>query len=180
MTHWWDTPHESRPMRGAVGRAMTQITVNIADYAVGAGPLMLVTVGLGSCVGIALYARDVRVGALAHVLLPNVNLSVAQETPGKYPATAIPAMVRRMRELGARGEIHARLIGGASMFTPLLAPGSMSLGARNVAASHAACAAAHLPIVGQDIGGAHGRSVFFNVADGTLLVRSMRSSDVHL
>jgi chemotaxis protein CheD len=159
---------------------MTQITVNIADYAVGAGPLMLVTVGLGSCVGIALYARDTRVGALAHILLPNVNLSAAQQTPGKYPATAIPAMLRRMRELGARGEIEARLIGGASMFTPLLAPGSMSLGARNVAATHAACSANALPIVAQDIGGTHGRSVYFDVATGDVLVRSMVRGDVRL
>ncbi|MEQ1691392.1 MAG: chemotaxis protein CheD [Gemmatimonas sp.] len=159
---------------------MTQITVNISDYAVGVGPLMLVTVGLGSCVGIALYARDAHVGALAHVLLPNVNLSAAQETPGKYPATAVPAMIRRMRELGARGVIEARLIGGASMFTPLLAPGSMSLGARNIAATHAACAANNLPIVGQDIGGVHGRSVFFDVATGDVVVRSMRKDDVRL
>ena len=159
---------------------MTQITVNIADYAVGAGPLMLVTVGLGSCVGIVLYSRDARVGALAHVLLPNVNLSAAQQTPGKYPATAIPAMVRRMRELGARGTIEARLVGGASMFTPLLAPGSMSLGARNVAATHSACSAAEIAIVGQDIGGTHGRSVYFDVAAGEVLVRSMLKGDVRL
>jgi len=159
---------------------MTQISVLIADYAVGTGPLMLVTIGLGSCVGIALYARDVRVGALAHVLLPNVHLSSTTETPGKYPSTAIPAMVRRMRELGARGTIEARLVGGASMFTPLLAPGSMSLGARNVAAAHAACAVADIPIVGQDVGGTHGRSVFFDLAAGDVLVRSMQRSDVRL
>ena len=168
-------------MRGTPAlRHVTRITVNVADYAVGAGRLMLVTVGLGSCVGIALYARAARVGGLAHVLLPNVNLSTAQETPGKYPATAIPAMVRRMRELGAREEIEAWLIGGASMFAPLLAPGAMSLGARNVAAAHAACAAADIPVVGQDIMGTHGRTVYFDVAAGELLVRSVGHGDVRL
>ena len=90
------------------------------------------------------------------------------------------AMMRRMRELGARGAIEARLIGGASMFTPLLAPGSMSLGARNVAATHSACSAAEIPIVGQDIGGTHGRSVYFDVAAGEVLVRSMQRGDVRL
>lgn len=159
---------------------MTRITVRTADYAVGAGDVTLLTVGLGSCVGIALYARDARVGALAHSLLPNVNLSTERASAGKYPATAIPAMVRRMRELGAEGEIHARLIGGASMFGPMLAPGSLSLGARNVAAAHAACAAAEIPIVGQEVGGSHGRSVFFDVAGGHLLVRSIRGDDVRL
>lgn len=159
---------------------MTRITVNIADYAVGAGQLMLMTVGLGSCVGIALYARSVRVGGLAHVLLPNVNLSSAHEAPGKYPATAVPAMVRRMRELGARDGIEARLIGGASMFTPLLSRGAMSLGARNVAAAHAACTAADIPVVAQDTLGTHGRTVYFDVALGELLVRSIGQGDVRL
>ena len=159
---------------------MTRIAVAIADYAVGAGDVTLLTVGLGSCVGIALYARDARVGALAHALLPNVNLSTERASAGKYPATAIPAMVRRMRELGAEGEIHARLVGGASMFAPMLAPGALSLGSRNVAAAHAACAAAEIQIVGQEVGGSHGRSVFFDVARGELLVRSIRGDDVRL
>jgi chemotaxis protein CheD len=159
---------------------MTQITVNIADYAVGTGPLTLVTIGLGSCVGIALYDRNTHVGALAHVLLPNVNLSAAQSAPGKCPATAVPAMLRRMRELGAEGDVDARLVGGASMFSPLLAPGSLSLGARNVAATHAACAAAGVPVVAEDVGGAHGRSMYFDLSTGRLLVRSMRAGDVSL
>jgi chemotaxis protein CheD len=159
---------------------MTQVTVRIADYAVGERGTTLVTIGLGSCVAIVLHAPASAVGGLAHVLLPNVNLSVEQQLPGKYASTAVPVMVQRMRELGAEGEIHARLVGGASMFAPLLAPGSMSLGSRNVAAAHAACAANDIPIVGQDVGGAHGRSVYFDVAAGTLHVRSIQQGDVHL
>jgi len=159
---------------------LRQITVNIADYAAGAGHTLLVTVGLGSCVGIALFAPETRVGALAHVLLPNVNLSAAPALPGKYPATAVPAMVRRLRELGARGIIEARLVGGASMFVPLLAQGALSLGTRNIAAARAACAAAGIPVVGEDTGGTHGRSVYFDIAAGVVLVRSIRQGDVCL
>lgn len=159
---------------------MTQITVNIADYAVGSAPLRLVTLGLGSCVAIVLHAAEARVGGLAHVLLPNVNLTSEHVTPAKCPASAVPAMVRRMRELGAGDDIVARLVGGASMFTPLLAPGALSLGARNVAATHAACSAAGIPIRGEDVGGAHGRSVYFDVATGDVLVRSMQMGDVRL
>jgi len=92
----------------------------------------------------------------------------------------VPAMLRRMRELGAEGDVDARLVGGASMFSPLLAPGSLSLGARNVAATHAACAAAGVPVVAEDVGGAHGRSMYFDLATGRLLVRSMRAGDVSL
>ncbi len=159
---------------------MTQRIVKIADFAVSAGNTTLVTIGLGSCVGIALYEPAARIGALAHVLLPHGTAALSAHTPGKYPHSAMEVMVRRMRELGAVGRIDARLIGGASMFAALLAPGATSLGARNIAAAQAACADHEIPIVAQDVGGAHGRSIFFDVQAGDLLVRSMAVGDVHL
>ncbi len=159
---------------------MTQITVSIADYAVANGAKTLVTIGLGSCVAVALYAPGAAIGALVHTVLPNVNLSAAPTAAGKCASSALPLMLQRMRELGADGEIQARVVGGASMFAPLLAPGALSLGARNIAAAHAACAANDVPIVGQDVGGAHGRSVYFDLSTGALLVRSVQNGDVTL
>ena len=157
-----------------------QITVGIADYAVGDDTLTIATIGLGSCVAIALHARRARIGALAHVLLPNAALSAFTSTPGKFASTVLPVMLRRMRELGATDDIEARLIGGASMFTPLLAPGSTSLGSRNITAARAACAAHGVPVVAEDVGGGHGRSVFFDVAGGTVLVRSVQMGDIRI
>jgi chemotaxis protein CheD len=159
---------------------MTQVTVPIAELAVADGEATLVTIGLGSCVAVALYAPEHAIGALAHTVLPNINLTSLPPTPGKCASVAIPAMLKRMRDLGAAGEINARLIGGASMFAPLLAPGSLSLGARNVAAAHAACAASDVPIVAQDVGGVYGRSVYFEVATGAVHVRSIGRRDVEL
>src|SRR5690349_12789875 len=138
------------------------INIGIADYAVGDGATTLVTTGLGSCVAIALHAPRANVGAMAHVLLPNHALSATQNSPGKFASTALPTMLRRMRELGATDDIEARLIGGASMFGALLAPGTVSLGSRNIAAARASCAAHGVKIVAEDVGGAHGRSVYFD------------------
>jgi hypothetical protein len=45
------------------------------------------------------------------------------------------------------------------MFEQLLPTGSVPLGARNVVAARAACAAAGIPVVAEDTGGGHGRSV---------------------
>ena len=103
---------------------MKQIRVNIADYAVSAGPITLATIGLGSCVAIVLHDACAGVGAMAHVLLPNEALSRERDTPGKFASTAVPAMLTRMRELGARDGIGARLVGGASMFGSLLPVGA--------------------------------------------------------
>ncbi len=154
--------------------------VGIADYAVADAPMQLVTNGIGSCVAIALYDRASRVGALAHILLPHELLSAEQQPPAKSASTAVPRMVSRMRELHSAGDIEARLIGGASMFAPLLIPGALSLGARNITAARAACAAADIPVVGEDVGGDHGRSVTFSLDDGSLLVRSVAKGNVQL
>ena len=159
---------------------MTRITVPIADYAVGESGAVLVTNGIGSCVAIVLYERAYKIGALAHILLPHDSLTAVHQPPAKSATSAVPVMVRRMRELNGGGEIEARLVGGASMFAPLLIPGSLSLGARNVAAARAACAAANIPIVAEDVGGDHGRSVVFDVDDGSLLVKSIAKGDVRL
>lgn len=159
---------------------MNQVTVAIAEIEVAAGELTLVTTGLGSCVAIALHAAEQRVGALAHVLLPHAALSSQLSRVGKFPSTAVPAMIARMRELGATGEISARLIGGASMFGPLLPAGAVGLGVRNVKAARQACAEHAVPIVAESVGGNMGRSVYFDVATGRVQVRTVRGDDVEL
>lgn len=159
---------------------MTQQTVAIADLAVAAEDTVLVTIGVGSCVAIALHDASAGVGALAHVLLPHAALSSQSPRPGKFPSTAVPTMVARMREMGSTGEIQARLIGGASMFASLLSAGSVGLGVRNIRAARQACADHAVPIVGEEVGGSMGRSVYFNVRTGTVQVRSVRGPDVEL
>jgi chemotaxis protein CheD len=159
---------------------MNQLTVEIADLEIGTGNMMLVTTGIGSCVAIALHDAESRVGGLAHVLLPHAALSSRPSRPGKFPATAVPAMLARMRELGARGEISARLIGGASMFGGLLPSGAVGLGVRNVKAARQACVEHAVPVVAEAVGGTMGRSVFFDVATGRVQVRNVRGDDVDL
>lgn len=157
-----------------------QRTVAIADLAVARGHAQLITTGLGSCVGIALLERDAGIGALAHILLPAPTVSSGEATPGKYASTAVPDMVKRIRGMGGHGAIEARLIGGSSMFAALLPPNGVSLGTRNVEAAEAACVAQGIPVVGRDVGGAHGRSIYFTVDSGAVLVRSIQMGDVEL
>ena len=75
---------------------MTSVTVGIADLQVAVGERTLVTTGLGSCVAIALHAVDQQVGGLAHILLPHAALSSQTPRAGKFPSTAVPAMLARM------------------------------------------------------------------------------------
>lgn len=160
---------------------MTEIRVRVADAAVGQGETTLTTIGLGSCVAIVLHDAEMRIGGLAHILLPSETLSQDRTNQAKFPSTAVPMLVERMRGLGARpGRIVAKLAGGASMFAALLPTSGLQMGERNLVATRDALARARIPIVAEDVGGGHGRSVFFHVKSGELEVRSMVRGNVVL
>jgi chemotaxis protein CheD len=148
--------------------------VKVADYAVAAGG-MISTIGLGSCVAIILYDAQARVGGMAHVLLPNEAMSRDRSNPAKFPSSAVPLLLSEMRLLGARLErVRAKIVGGASMFGNLIPAGGINIGERNIAASRTALSEVKVPIVAEDVGSDHGRSVFLYLDDGRVEVRSLK------
>ncbi len=158
---------------------MNEVRVKVADAAVEKGDVLISTIGLGSCVAIVLHDADRRVGGLAHILLPSETLSQDRSNRAKFPATAVPLLLDRMRAMGAnRSRIVAKLVGGASMFATLLPTSGLQMGERNLIATRAALAQASIPVVGEDVGGGHGRNVFFSVASGEVEVRSMVRGNV--
>lgn len=160
---------------------MTEIRVRVADAAVARGEATISTIGLGSCVAIVLHDADMRIGGLAHVLLPSESLAQDRANRAKFPSTAVPLLLEQMGALGARASrIQAKLVGGASMFASLLPTGGLQMGERNLLATRAALAQARIPIVAEEVGGGHGRSVFFRVETGVVEVRSMVKGNVVL
>lgn len=155
---------------------MNHIRVQVADWAVGQGETLITTLGLGSCVAIAIHDPVTRIGALAHILLPELTPNHSGANRAKFARTAVPMLLEAMTRLGA-GEaptLQARLAGGASMFAALLQNGGLNVGERNVVAAREALAEAGVALVGEDTGGDYGRSVYFDLRDGRLEVRSLK------
>lgn len=149
--------------------------MKVADWAVEGGEAMIVTLGLGSCVACVLYDPVARVGGLAHVLLPSHTLARDRNNHAKFPETAVPLLLGEMKKLGAVPErVRARLIGGASMFANLVAPGVAMMGERNVIAMKEALKVARIPVVAEDTGKGYGRSVYFHLPGGKLEVKSVQ------
>lgn len=157
--------------------APPDVHVNVGDAAVLCERGVLASLGLGSCVALMLYDRVARVGALAHILLPHEALSRTPGKPSKYASTAVSHLVHAMREVAIIGTPEARVVGGASMFAALLNGGGINMGERNVVATRRALAAAGIPLVGEDVGGDFGRSVYFDVATGEVRVTSIRHGE---
>jgi chemotaxis protein CheD len=151
-----------------------EILVRVADLRSARGDAVLATVGLGSCVAILLHDADSAVGGLAHILLPSRSLSRSGDNPGRFPQTAIPALVEEMAALGAdRRRLIARLVGGAAMFANLVPAGSIQMGDRNVIAVREVLNQMAIPVVAEAVGGTQGRSVWFRVAEGRVTVRAV-------
>ena len=155
-----------------------EILVRVADFKAAAADEVLVTLGLGSCVGIALLDAEAQIGGLAHILLPSPSLSRLTDNPAKFPQTAVPALVSEMTRLGGeRGRLTARLIGGASMFGSLAPPGSIQMGERNVVATREVLSRMGIPVTAEAVGGDFGRSVRFRVGEGRIEIRSVTHGD---
>ncbi|MDP3909686.1 MAG: chemotaxis protein CheD [Gemmatimonadales bacterium] len=153
---------------------MKESIVKVADWAAERGDGVLVTLGLGSCVAIMLHDPQARAGAMAHVLLPSKSLARDVSNLAKFPETAVPLLVERLRGMGAEPRrLVAKLAGGASMFSQLMTPGTIQMGERNVVASRNALRAAGIPIVREAVGGERGRTIRFHVGDGRVEIRSV-------
>ena len=151
--------------------------MKVADFAVSKGEGVISTIGLGSCVAIVIYDKQTRVGGMAHVLLPSEGLSRDKDNRAKFPGTAVPLLLEEMKKLGARGPYTAKIAGGSSMFGALLPAGGINMGERNVLSARQALSEAGIPLAAQDVGGDYGRSVYFHLDDGRMLVRSLKSGD---
>ena len=153
---------------------MKETIVRVADWTVDRGDAVIVTLGLGSCVAIMLHDPEIRAGGMAHVLLPSTSLSRDTTNKAKFPDTAVPLLVERLKALGADPRrLVAKLAGGASMFSQLVTQGTIQMGERNVLACRSALRTAAIPIVRESVGGERGRSVRFHLNDGRVEIRSV-------
>jgi chemotaxis protein CheD len=162
-----------------MSKPASDVRVKVADYAVRRGPHVLSTIGLGSCVAIALYDRATKIGGLAHILLPSRAMSHETSNPAKFPETIVPLMIEEMRGLGAGDptRMSAKIVGGASMFGQLITGTGVNVGERNVSATREALAASRIQLIAEDTGLDYGRSVYFHLADGRVEVRSLKKGD---
>jgi chemotaxis protein CheD len=150
-----------------------EIIIGVADLNTGSAGDVIVTYGLGSCVAIVLYDPVRKLGGMAHIMLPSKSLARRDDVPGKTPQTAVPALLERLTLLGAEPRrLTGRLVGGASLFASLTPPGSIQMGERNVVASREVLNQHAIPLVAEQVGGEAGRSVWFALEDGAVLIRS--------
>jgi len=130
--------------------------IGIGEYRVGSFPMM--TIGLGSCVGLTLYDESAGVGAMVHIMLP--DSAGRTDRPGKYADTAVALLVKELNLLGCKNRsLVAKMAGGACMFEYFGA--NLNIGERNAERVRVLLKENHIQILAEDVGGKVGRSVTF-------------------
>jgi chemotaxis protein CheD len=157
-----------------------EVMVRMGELAVSRTPGdVLVSIGLGSCIGLCLIDRRRRAVGLAHVMLPTGGPG---EMPGKFAPSAVPALVSELQKLGAvPTSLEAVLVGGAQMFSfGAAGAGRLDVGARNNQATREALDAARIPVIADATGGSTGRTVRLMVEEPRVIVKEAGAGEREL
>jgi chemotaxis protein CheD len=155
----------------------------MAEHALSRDPgHVLVTIGLGSCIGLALMDRRNGIAGLVHVVLPNSAGAMNGDGPWKFADTAVPALVKQIVGLGARkAQLEAVLVGGAQMFAFTRKNGTgMDVGRRNEAAVESALAKEGVSVRARSTGGSKGRTIRVQTDTGVVLVKEAGGAPVEI
>ncbi|MBU2701987.1 chemotaxis protein CheD [Sporomusaceae bacterium BoRhaA] len=157
------------------------IKVGMADYKIGSNPASIISYGLGSCVGIALFDPVTKVGGLAHIMLPDSTQARSAENPAKFADTAIPKMLDDMLRAGAvRTRITAKIAGGAQMFKFANATDIMRVGERNAESVKNVLKKLGLQLLAEDTGGNYGRTVELKLESGLYRIKTIDKGEKEL
>lgn len=150
------------------------IKVGMADLKTCHAPNSVTTLGLGSCVGIAIRDPITKVGGLAHVMLPDSTAIRQNNNIYKFADTGITELVRLMEAEGAvRKRMVAKIAGGAQMFAFQNKSDLVRVGDRNVEASKQKLKELNIPILSEDTGDSYGRTVIFYPETGDFVIRAV-------
>ena len=150
------------------------VKVGMADLNICKSPDVITTLGLGSCIGIAVYDSVTKVGGLAHIMLPDSTKIKNNTNIAKFADTGIEELIRRVVAAGAsKSRLVAKIAGGAKMFEVSGLSDVGNIGARNAEASKAKLKELGIPLLAEDTGLNYGHTVEIHCDNGEFYIKSV-------
>lgn len=150
------------------------IRVGMADYKLCSPPDKISTLGLGSCLGVVLYDRETKICGLAHVMLPDSKKITQNSNRMKFVDTCLKDMYDALVRRGInKDRLVSKIAGGARMFSHREEISSFNVGAQNVLAVHTFLAKHRIPVLAEDVGQSHSRTIVFDPENAQLLIKSV-------
>lgn len=143
----------------------------------------LITSGLGSCIALCLYDSALKIGGMAHIVLPsrsikNNNSPFNNAPTARYADEAVNILVHDLKKRYQNANLCAKLAGGSQMFQGIdkkhnNTNGFLPIGLNNAEAVKKELYQLKIPIYGADLGGCTGRTVIFNIANGKVYIKKV-------
>ncbi len=153
---------------------MSVVRVGMGDLNICSSPNSIVTLGLGSCVGVILYDPVTKVAGMLHAMLPDSTKIQNNSNRYKFVDTGLDDLIMKLTTSGAvKRRLIAKLAGGAQMFAFGSGNEMCRIGDKNVAASKAKLASLGIPLVAEDTGLTYGRTVEFFPETGEYQIRAV-------
>jgi chemotaxis protein CheD len=170
--------YDGSQSEGTRNASPDRVKVGIAEYEVTTNGSVLSTSGLGSCIGVALHDPDNGIGGLVHVMLPTAE-DIEDGNAAKFADTGTELLLEEMAAVGADlSAVEAKIAGGSDMLD--FSEGGPGIGERNVDRVREILAGRDVPIVAEDVGGDHGRSVRLRAKTGEYVVKSANKGSTTL
>jgi chemotaxis protein CheD len=148
---------------------MDQIIVGMADCRIAeGGSQVLATFALGSCIGLAIYDPQTKVGGLLHFMLPDsgIDPTRAKANPFMFADTGIPLLVERVCGRGAmKRRLVVRAAGGARMMDD---ENVFEIGKRNYLALRKILWKSGILLHAEAVGGVRSRTVRLDTSTGKM------------
>lgn len=152
----------------------TIIKVGMADLNICKSPDGLTTLGLGSCVGVAVRDPVTKVGGLLHAMLPDSTVIKQNTCVEKFVDSGLEELVKRLVRAGAnKNRLEAKLAGGAQMFAFQRNSDLVKVGERNAEAARKKLSAMHIKLLAEDTGLNYGRTVIYYPETGIYVIKAV-------
>jgi len=154
------------------------IEVSIAEVKISQSPDVLVTRGLGSCLGITIYDPLKKTGGMAHAMLPDIEVAKVKSNPARFVNSVIKKLVEDLEGRGSlRSRLIAKLFGGAHMFSFISADNILNVGQKNIDTAIGVLKESGIKIGAQETGGTFGRTIEFNLENGVVRVHTISQGE---
>ncbi|MEA1981730.1 MAG: chemotaxis protein CheD [candidate division Zixibacteria bacterium] len=136
------------------------IDVDTGEIQVSSEPIILQSIALGSCVALVVYDRNLKIGGIAHIMLPGKSLS-AKNT--KFSADAIESLLESINKLGAKtSDLEISIVGGANVLREGDIPNKV------IESVLYYLKKSNLELNNMRVGGVERRSVFLDIESGNV------------
>ena len=150
------------------------IKVGMADLQIAKAPDSLITLGLGSCIGLTLYDPVTKVGGMVHYMLPDSTQLKNNTNIAKFGDTGIRELYNQMLKNGAVARrLVAKIAGGAKMFEVSGLSNIGHVGERNAQQAKVMLKELNVPLIAEDTGLNFGRTVTLDCETGDFYIKAV-------